>query len=112
MVIEIGRSMKVAGQVLAILRKQAGQKCYASVYLNGREAGWTVFPQSARYDHNVGVTFSECRNSDDIVLYCGTNPYTVPIHINDEAYRTKSFFRTPRAAALAAAAYLTSKGVA
>ena len=41
--------------------------CYLQMYCNGREQGYTVF----NWDNNVMVSFSENRNSDQIVVYVG-----------------------------------------
>lgn len=73
-------SLRVADRVLShlegfleefdVLDKEAGT---ISCYANGREQGYhiQVWPEDKNIENWRGVSFSEHRNSDDIVIYFG-----------------------------------------
>ncbi len=58
-----------ANAVLSIALDQANDHSdwYVEPYVNGREIGWSI----ASLKDNRKVAFSENRNSDSIVVYCG-----------------------------------------
>lgn len=66
-------------------------------YVNGRENGWTV----EVFDGTLaipGVTFSENRNSDEIVVYADNRRLFIDKNreaheISDDAYDTRKYFR-------------------
>lgn len=60
------KKLDVAEQVLAYLgRMDAAYGLWLEPYVNGREIGYSLSNMTHK------VSFSENRNSDDIVVYCG-----------------------------------------
>lgn len=90
------------------LSKLTGGVYWVEPYKNGRERGWAVESEAR---HGRKVAFAENRNSDDLVVYRGTGRNfdaagNVP---DDETYAQRaSYHGTPKAAALAAFAWLSS----
>jgi len=60
--------------------------CFVEPYQNGREIGYTVFVRSSIRN---SVTISECRNSDEIVVYHNNLAFQ---GLSEEAYKTAKFF--------------------
>jgi len=91
---KIEKTTKVADQVLTALAKLDGPRAYAIPYVNGREKGWTVFPAVRLNDPMgaLGVTFAESRNSDQIVLYTGTNPHRHEQPVTEAVYASAQYF--------------------
>jgi len=82
-----------ADAILAILNElvQEYRRLYLELYSNGREQGYHI------KNHNTqqALSFSECRNTDQIVVYCGhftlfTMQGNVP---NEEVYRNAKYFK-------------------
>jgi len=70
---KIEMSIEVADRILAeLVKARIKGRFYAIPYFNGRERGWTVIDLLLPPDRE-GVTFSENRTSDHIVIYPGTN---------------------------------------
>jgi hypothetical protein len=100
----IQTTTRVADEVLTHLRRNLRDfrredgrgTLYVYPYLNGREQGWTL---TIEIDLPV-LTFSENRNSDDVVVYedAEWNLYgnTTP---SEESYENRRFFRGTRSAA-------------
>lgn len=89
-------SMKKAEKVLKILKKRIGSKedglCYQP-FQNGREHGFSILNFNANAKKQV--SFSENRNSDEIVVYYGTAYETFDINnlpMTDEDWKRKKYF--------------------
>jgi hypothetical protein len=106
---KIERSGTEAEKVLSELRKlMAGetriQACVSS-YRNGRERGLVVnvYDRSDVHQVHPSFTFSESKNSDEIVVYPGDLQTAMEFCKDNEAdamYDAKKFFATPKAAAI------------
>ena len=91
---------KVLAQVNKKISKDVAKDCSIEVYANGEEQGYCIFSTHIRKNTKeiyspLRVSFSEYRNSDDIVIYAG-NSYdfkpsgNIP---NENVYRQGKFFR-------------------
>ena len=61
-------------------------KIYVYPYHNGRERGWQLI------NDDKAITFSEYRNTDQIVVYCGSIQEFNNAIPSDKIYFTKTFF--------------------
>ena len=61
-------------------------KIYVYPYHNGREKGWQLT------NRDKAVTFSEYRNTDQIVVYCGSTTDFKDAIPSEEIYSAKTFF--------------------
>jgi hypothetical protein len=87
------RTTAVADKVLAAVKQELAGQTFTVVvypYFNGREHGWTLVVAGS--GHATGVTFSEYRNSDEIVVYPGTNPFVGAQPVTNEVYADKRFY--------------------
>lgn len=94
-------SLKVARKVLKKinLSPALSRECHVEAYSNCREQGYAL----VRWD-NKGkcrkAVFSECRNSDDIMVYSGSienfGGGNIP---SDKVYKNADRFRSPESAA-------------
>lgn len=90
------RTTQVADKVLAeVKRALTGRTDFTVVvypYFNGREHGWTVVGAGLAMCA-PGVTFAEYRNSDEIVVYLGTNPFLHGAQpVTDAVWAEKRFY--------------------
>jgi hypothetical protein len=85
-----------AHAVLAILYDMMGEEFQlldCEPYMNGREEGFCLKTSS---EHNFkAVAFSENRNSDDIVIYCGeATDFSLQGNVpSEEIYNKKKYFQ-------------------
>jgi hypothetical protein len=87
------KNTSTADAILAILdKKTRDDRIYAEPYQNGREHGWSVYSE----DYKKQVSFSEHRNSDNIVVYWGeTKNFSMQGNVpDDEIYRKARFFNS------------------
>lgn len=82
----------VADRVLSFVEMELGDtdSIFLERFVNCREQGWAI----VHYTKNRKVAFSECRNSDETVVYWGTaGDFAFNTNIpNEEVYATKKFF--------------------
>jgi hypothetical protein len=85
------KSTHVADAILSIISdRMGGMNLHALPYENGREHGWSL-----RDTHcTKQVAFSEYRNSDEIVVYCGKpDEFAMAGNVpSDRVYEDKEFF--------------------
>lgn len=94
----IYRTTRLADAVLALfehLVDNEEKNFHLDPYCNGRERGWciTVFKNKAK-NKIKQVVFSEFRNTDEIVVYCGkVGDFTMAGNVpSDKVYDNKTFF--------------------
>ena len=89
---------KVLAKVNRTMEKDVAETCCVEAYSNGREQGYsigqfsTIIPQGISFKR---VSFSENRNSDDIVIYFGkADQFDMSGNIaNEEIYHKAKYFR-------------------
>ncbi len=94
----IHTTTRMADEVLTHLRRNlrsfqwedGRNTLYIYPYLNGRERGWTL---SIHIDLPV-LTFSENRNSDDVVVYEDAEWSVWTPSLHDEAWENRRYFNT------------------
>lgn len=114
---KIYRSGKMAEETLREIRKISRSikhlRSHVTSYENGREAGLVLHVEGEYetpfYGFETAYTFSENRNSDDVVVYHGNfdralrlgDTYKDEAKAGDKMYEERGYFRNPAAAALA-----------
>jgi hypothetical protein len=94
--LEMNTSLLRSDAVLALLRSEVvrqeaveGSRLYVEVYQNGREQGFAIDAFGPNGNH-IWVAWSECRNSDEIVVYSDNNN---PMQsVSDAAYKRRQTF--------------------
>ena len=83
---------KVLSAVNQIMPKKLQKECVVEAYMNGREVGYSVW--SSKHLPAVRVSFSENRNSDDIVVYAGiSGDFSMQGNVpSDEIYKNAHYF--------------------
>jgi hypothetical protein len=85
-------NLQVAQTILSIIELKLDEadigKHYIECYANGREHGFCI------QHYQRCIAFSECRNSDQIVIYVGSpHDFSMAGNIpSDEVYRAAKFF--------------------
>jgi hypothetical protein len=79
MKLEKCESLKVADQILKEINKigvsqKVSDNCWVDTYANGREVGYHIGGLF------LGVSFSQSKNSDNIVVYCGKGVLTFDVN--------------------------------
>jgi len=94
------KNLVVAKNVLILVNKYMSKElqkdCTVEAYSNGREQGYSIICWSSEnVVKMLRVCFSEYRNSDDIVVYCGKHSdFSMAGNVpNDEVYANKKFFK-------------------
>ena len=86
---------KVLAQINKLISKEVAKECCVEAYANGREQGYSIC-----YFANpiLKVSFSENRNSDDIVVYAGKDSeFSMQGNVpGDEPYKNAKYFRYDR----------------
>ena len=84
---------KVLAQLNKIISKEVAKECSVEAYSNCREQGFSI----VKYQNPscLRVSFSENRNSDDIVVYAGKDcEFQIRGNIpNEEIYKQAKYFR-------------------
>ena len=102
MSIRINNNLKVAQKVLAQVNKKmekhVSETCCVEAYANGREQGISIAQFGQLVPKGLSlrkVSFSENRNSDDIVIYFGDDrKFNLSGNVpNDEIYHQAKYFR-------------------
>ena len=77
--LQMRRSLAVAAAVLATINTLLDDsdndtlaRFSVEAYANGREHGYCIKGWNPVFTGTLGIAFSECRSSDSIVVYCGT----------------------------------------
>jgi hypothetical protein len=81
-------AFKVLNEVNRTINKKVSKNLWLEVYSNCREQGYCI-----KHKNGLSISFSENRNSDDIVVYVGTKfdmQGNVP---TEESYRKARYFR-------------------
>lgn len=97
MAIKFNRNMAVAKKVLNAINKQIpnemAKNCTVEAYSNGREQGYCIwYHPSLPF---LKVSFSENRNSDEIVVYKGKDiEFSLQGNLpSEEIYQNRKYFR-------------------
>jgi hypothetical protein len=112
MKIQKHHSLQVANKVLKLITvpKKVADVCHVESYSNCREQGYSIigYPNSSK---GIRVSFSECRNSDQIVVYTGSYlEFQIAGNIpSDKIWGGADYFHTPEEAARFIEKYLSSK---
>ena len=95
-------NFKVAKKVLASVNKKmekhVAETCCVESYANGREQGYSIVQFGILVPKGLSlrkVSFSENRNSDDIVIYSGKDSqFSMQGNVaNEEIYQARKYFR-------------------
>lgn len=80
------RSLKILRMLQSSDKIENSEKWFPSIWKNGREEGFCLLNN----DHNIRIIFSECRNSDLMVIYfCNKNGFDINSQtITEEVYRS------------------------
>ena len=102
MSIRFNANFKVAKRVLNRINKKiednVAETCCVEAYANGREQGYSIFQFVLLVPKGLAikrVSFSEKRNSDEIVIYAGQDSeFSLQGNVpGDKAYQERKYFR-------------------
>jgi hypothetical protein len=93
---------KVLAQINRKMEKHVAETCSVEAYANGREQGYSIVQFAQLVPKGLvmrKVSFSENRNSDDIVVYAGKDSeFSMQGNVpGDKPYKERKFFRYDKA---------------